>query len=609
MRSLTLEEIEALERSGCTADDWGAVCVADDFTPQYVRAVAFHGEVTLGVFEQSIEVTEGLRLHTGIHNATLCDVTVGDNCLIENVSGYICRYTIGDNCYLSGIGTMATTMGTTFGQGNTVAVVNEAGEGNIVVYEGLSSQMAALMADHASDSSVWPLLRHMATTYATERLPERGTVGNGVKIVNTREVVNTLIGDDCEISGASRLCDCTLGSTPEAGCYVGSDVICENSIISSGSSVVDGARLDNCFVGEACHIGKGFSAESSVFFANSHMDNGEACAAFCGPFTVSHHKASLLIGGRFSFYNAGSATNFSNHAYKLGPIHHGTLERGSKTGSGAHLLLPARVGAFSVCLGKIQQHPDTRDLPFSYLIGDGNTTYIVPGRNLVTVGTWRDVAKWPGRDKRPKTGRQSIVNFDWLSPMVAQAVERGRQTLLNLRREQGEGAAAYTYGNCIIKNSALLKGLKYYELALRLYMGMAADGHDGELPQSSTGTGEWTDMAGLLAPQTEIDTVADDIRNGTIGSINEVEQRLAAIHAAYGQYKWNYTYRTVTGMLGVDRLTDDDLRRVADDYRAAWHEWTGAIRHDAEREFALGDVEEREIQAFMSALAATDKNL
>ncbi|NAW49767.1 DUF4954 family protein, partial [Salmonella sp. gx-f5] len=82
---------------------------------------------------------------------------------------------------------------------------------------------------------------------------------------------------------------------------------------------------------------------------NSYMSNGEACAAFCGPFTASHHKSSLLIGGMFSFYNAGSATNFSNHAYKMGPMHWGILERGSKTASGAYLLMPATLGTYSVC--------------------------------------------------------------------------------------------------------------------------------------------------------------------------------------------------------------------------------------------------------------------
>ena len=153
-------------------------------------------------------------------------------------------------------------------------------------------------------------------------------------------------------------------------------------------------------MGEASQITNGFTAESSLFFANSYMSNGEACAAFCGPFSSSHHKSTLLIGCMLSFYNAGSATNFSNHAYKMGPIHYGQLERGTKTASGSHLLLPANIGAFSVCLGKIANHPDTRALPFSYVISDGKDTFIVPGINISTVGLYRDIRKWPRRDAR-----------------------------------------------------------------------------------------------------------------------------------------------------------------------------------------------------------------
>ena len=224
-------------------------------------------------------------------------------------------------------------------------------------------------------------------------VPERGTIGNNVKILNTGEITNTHINDDCEIIGACRLSDCSIKSIPEASVYIGSGVICENSIIYDGSSILNSVKLQNCFVGEACQITNGFTAESSIFFANSYMSNGEACAAFCGPFTASHHKSSLLIGGQFSFYNAGSATNFSNHAYKMGPMHYGTLERGSKTASGAYILMPANIGTFSVCFGKLMYHPDTRNLPFSYLTAYGDTMYLVPGRNINTVGLYRDIRK------------------------------------------------------------------------------------------------------------------------------------------------------------------------------------------------------------------------
>lgn len=70
MRSLTVEEIERLEHNGCTAADWGNILVAEDFRPDYIRDVAFYGEVRLGVFEKTLEVTEGLHLHSGIRQAT-----------------------------------------------------------------------------------------------------------------------------------------------------------------------------------------------------------------------------------------------------------------------------------------------------------------------------------------------------------------------------------------------------------------------------------------------------------------------------------------------------------------------------------------------------------
>ena len=207
------------------------------------------------------------------------------------------------------------------------------------------------------------LLVLFLVSFATS--PDMATIGNRVKIVNTKEITNTVVYDDCEIAGAARLSDCTLMSNSDASVYIGTGVICENSIISNGSAITNSVKMQDCFVGEACKLSNGFTAAGSVFFANSYMANGEACAAFCGPFTASHHKSSLLIGGQFSFYNAGSATNFSNHAYKMGPMHYGTLERGSKTASGAYILMPAHIGAFSVCFGKLMYHPDTRSLPFS----------------------------------------------------------------------------------------------------------------------------------------------------------------------------------------------------------------------------------------------------
>ena len=206
------------------------------------------------------------------------------------------------------------------------------------------------------DKEMKEKIRQLIKTDIDNKMPDRGQIGNNVKIINTKEITNCVINDLCEVNGASRLSDCTLLGSVHGNVYIGTGVIIENSIIAEGSSVINSVKIQDCFVGEACQLSNGFTASASVFFANSYMSNGEACAAFCGPFTASHHKSSLLIGGMFSFYNAGSATNFSNHAYKMGPMHWGILERGSKTASGAYLLMPATLGSFSVCFGKLMHH-------------------------------------------------------------------------------------------------------------------------------------------------------------------------------------------------------------------------------------------------------------
>ena len=174
---------------------------------------------------------------------------------------------------------------------------------------------------------------------------------------------------------------------------------------------MSGAILHNCFVGQAVRIEKQFSAENCLFFANCFASHGEACSVFAGPYTVTHHKSTLLIAGLFSFFNAGSGTNQSNHLYKLGPVHQGICERGCKTGSNAYLVWPARVGAFSTIIGSHYLHFDTSSMPFSYLLEENGRTILVPGTAIKSVGTVRDEHKWPQRDNRKDPHK---LDFDHL---------------------------------------------------------------------------------------------------------------------------------------------------------------------------------------------------
>ena len=606
-RSLTSEEIEVLKSNDCWAEDWTSINVSEDFKPNYMHRVMLYGEVNIGAFNKNVEVSQGFVKHSGINNATLRNVTIGDDCLIENVGNFINNYTIGDDCYISNIPTMETTEGATFGEGNLVSVLNEVGEGNVILFSDLNSQLAAFMVKHFSDKELKENIRQLIKTDIENKAPERGQIGSNVKIVNTKEITNCVINDLCEVNGASRLSDCTLLGSVHGNVYIGTGVIIENSIIAEGSSVINSVKIQDCFVGEACQLSNGFTASASVFFANSYMSNGEACAAFCGPFTASHHKSSLLIGGMFSFYNAGSATNFSNHAYKMGPMHWGILERGSKTASGAYLLMPATLGSFSVCFGKLMHHPNTRNLPFAYLIADGDKMFLIPGRNITTVGLYRDIKKWPKRDLRAQENRKSIVNFDWLSPFSVGEILKGKKILESLREVTGDNVSQYLYHEYIIPASSLHKGIKYYDIALRIYMGAVLKRvlkRDPAItpPSTQTGVGDWDDLSGLLLPVSEEERIVADLKDGTIETIQELISRFEEIDANYREYQWAWTYKMICDYYHISEITLEDANRIHEDYIKARRSWIAEIKKDAEKEYAMGDVEEEVYRNFVNSL-------
>ena len=584
-RPLTSEEIEVLRSNDCWAEDWTSINVSEDFKPNFMHRVMLYGEVNIGAFNKNVEVSQGFVKHSGINNATLRNATIGDDCLIENVGNFINNYNIGDDCYISNISTMETTEGATYGEGNLVSVLNEVGEGNVILFSDLNSQLAAFMVKHFSDKELKEKIRQLIKTDIDNKMPERGQIGNNVKIVNTKEITNCVINDFCEVNGASRLSDCTLLGSIHGNVYIGTGVIAENSIIAEGSSVINSVKIQDCFIGETCQLSNGFTASASVFFANSYMSNGEACAAFCGPFTASHHKSSLLIGGMFSFYNAGSATNFSNHAYKMGPMHWGILERGSKTASGAYLLMPATLGTYSVCFGKLMHHPDTRNLPFAYLIAK----------------------KWPKRDLRAPENRKSIVNLDWLSPFSVGEVLKGKKILENLREVTGDNVSQYLYHEYIIPATSLHKGIKYYDIALRIYMGAVLKRvlkRDPSItpPSTQIGLGDWDDLSGLLLPISEEERIINDLKDGNIETIQELIERFENIDANYREYQWTWTYKMICDYYGISEITLEDANRIHEDYIKARRSWIAEIKKDAEKEFAMGDVEEEVFRNFVDSL-------
>lgn len=601
-RALTQEEIRRLEAQACTAADWNDVRVAEAFTPDYVHHTRFSGKIRLGVFEEEFRLAGGVCKHAGLSYAALHNVTVGDNCFIENVKNYIANYEIGESVFIENVDIILVDKKSRFGNGVEVSVLNETGGREVMIHDRLSAHQAYIMALYRHRPLLIGRMKALIEAYADAHASETGSIGNRVSIVNSGYIKNVRIGDCCEIEGAGRLKNGTINSNASDPVHIGYGVVCDDFIISSGAHIEDGTMITRCFVGQACRMGHNYSASDSLFFSNCQEENGEACAIFAGPFTVTHHKSTLLIAGMFSFMNAGSGSNQSNHMYKLGPIHQGALERGAKTTSDSYILWPARIGAFSLVMGRHVNHPDTSDLPFSYLIEDKNTTYLAPGVNLRSVGTIRDAQKWPKRDLRKDPFRLDQINYNLLSPYTIQKMMKGREILKELARVSGETSETYSYQSAKIKSSALNKGIKFYETAIHKFLGNSVIKrlekihfqNDEEirkrlLPDTPVGSGEWVDISGLIAPKSEVERLMSDIENGVLSTVDQIHDRFADMHAHYYTYEWTWAYEKMLEFyqLDAERITAADICAIVRQWQESVVGLDRLVYEDAKKEFSL----------------------
>ncbi len=577
-RKLTSEEIAILESRGCSAASWDGVVVADPFRPEHYRGVTFSGTVRLGTTEGMIDLGAFSR-PAGIYDAVIADCSIGNDVLISKIGNFIARYDIADRVVIENTACVAMEgPDSTFGNGVEVSVLNETGGREVPIYDCLSAHVAYIIAMYRHDAGLVNRLRELIGEYVESRRSARGRVAEGVTILNSGAITNVYVGPGARIEGATRLTNGSIMSELCDPAFVGPNVMATDFIMQAGAKVDDGAVMVHTFVGQASRLTRLFSAHDSLFFANCACENGESAAIFGGPYTVTMHKSSLLIAGMFSFLNAGSGSNQSNHMYKLGPIHQGVVDRGSKTTSDSYILWPAHIGAFSLVMGRHVSHPDTSRLPFSYLIESAGVSHLVPGVNLKSVGTIRDAQKWPKRDKRRTPDKLDLINFNLLSPYTVSKMMDGITLLDDIERTSGETSEKYSYQGMMIKASALRKGRKYYGMAIDKFMGnsvlkrlegaeITCDDDIRRLlrPTLEAGAGEWLDISGLIIPKSEIKRLTADITSGAVATLAEVNSRLKSLHESYYEMEWTWVVENFRRWWGKEcsELTVDDVRRIA----------------------------------------------
>lgn len=601
-RQLEDSEIQQLIARNCSAENWKTVLVTNDFTPTRLADCHFTGNVCLGSQTETISLFGGVKKECGIYHAHIHNCTIGSNVYINHVKNYLANYQIEDHVIIDNVDLCAVEGTCTFGNGLKVEVLDETGGRKIPIYDQLSAHLAYIMAFYKHRHAIILKLEKLIQEYTQKVSSPVGFIGEHSQIFNCREIRNVKIGPYAKISGASILQDGSLNSNREAPIKIGADAILKNFIVSSGSEISEGAIVSNCFIGQGCMLSAQYSAQNSLFFANCQGFHGEACSVFAGPYTVTHHKSTLLIAGMFSFCNAGSGSNQSNHMYKLGPIHHGIVERGSKTTSDSYLLWPAKIGAFTLVMGRHYKNSDTSNMPFSYLIENDDESWLVPGVNLKSVGTIRDVMKWPRRDRRTDPNKMDCINFNLLSPFTIQKMASGIDILHQIKQISGETTEVYSYNNTKIRQESLKKGLSLYHLAIMKFIGNSIitrlnkcqlnsprDISKCLKPQTQVGQGSWIDLSGLIAPKSEIIRLLELIEKEKISQLTDIELFFKELHANYYEFEWTWTADFIKSYLhkNVDDFSVDELIGIIDEWCESVVQIDRMLYDDAKKEFRM----------------------
>lgn len=508
-RKLTDVETCLLKAGGNISSDWTKIEVAEDFCVEQIVASYLEGVVRIGC-------------GTRIIRSKIANYILGCNTVIEQVTALECRHQ------------------SSFGNGVKVSAMNECGGRAVKIYDTISAQCAYIMAVYRHRQQTIEAMELMIEYYTRERTSALGYVGDnsrifGAKFIREVHIGNNVVIDGCSILENGTICD---------GAHMGVDVKAYDFIAAEGARVDNAAIVERCFVGESCIVSNGFTAVDSLFFANSHFENGEAAAIFAGPYTVSHHKSTLLIAGMFSFFNAGSGSNQSNHLFKSGAVHQSVHLRGCKFASSAYIMSPALEAPFTMVLGHHSFHHDTSAFPYSYLVEKDERSMLMPAANLTSYGAVRDIEKWPARDKR--TVRRDVVNFEEHNPYITDGFIKAVNTL-NAIADEDPDAAQYNYKKVTIKAHNLQRGLELYSKAIVASLGwMLGKG----VKNTKNGHGRWLDISGQYITKNAVGETLDAIDRGELSTTQSIDNRFRMFSIHYDDYAYNWAENMLANILG-----------------------------------------------------------
>ena len=597
-RNLTNEEINFLKSQGCSSQSWEKILIKNVDLSR-IKDVQFHGKIKINALNGMVRYHNKVKLLASINRATLIDVYINGNVYINNVGRFIANYKIERGVIIENAGSIYMEGKSSFGNGVETSPIMEGNGRSVKIFNRLNSHIAYLVAIYRHEKLMREKINSMIDEYTKQKTRKFGKIKEYAKIINARLIKNSLIDPYATIENTDEINNTTVISTKECPSYIGTSVILTDSIVLKGAHIVDGTVIKKAFIGEGVKLGRQFSCEDSLLFANCEGEHGEMFSIFAGPYTVTHHKATLLIASHFSFFNAGSGTNQSNHMYKLGPYHHGFMERGCKTGSNSYILWPSHIGAFSTVIGAHYDNVDTSDFPFSYITEHGyHQTRLIPALNLFGVGLSRDENKWKDRDRR-KGDKKDLIIFDVFSPYTVSKMLKSESILKEIKKENNDNNEKFlTYKNMIIKKSSLDKYSKRYSIAIDLYL------HNKILSYISNSTNieeiisnlqyeennifeNWVDIGGLICAKQRIDNIIKDLENNKINDIKTLTAEFEKLYNLYTEDEKSWVLNMAKSRYNLEAIDKNTISNLLEKHKSLLDEAYNIFYKDVQKEYDI----------------------
>ena len=181
----------------------------------------------------------------------------------------------------------------------------------------------------------------------------------------------------------------------------------------------------------------------------------------------------------------------------------------------------------------------------------------------------------------------------------------GRAILRELMRISGETTDVFSYKSTKIKNTALINGIRYYEIAIKKFLGNSIikrlektrfksieEIRERLRPDTTIGLGEWLDISGLIAPKTEIDKLICGIETHEISKIADINHFIEEMHRNYYYYEWTWAYSKIREFYNIDpeEITIDQLRQIVSEWEDAVVGLDKMLYDDARKEFSLSSM-------------------